>query len=127
MMVLQDFKNDLLTLHVEECQDQSGEIIRVHWLGRASMRDPSNELGSFFTAIEERAISSKKSVVFDFTKLDHFNSSTIVAVMRMIRRLDHKMIPFTLIYSQKLKWQSMTFDALKQFQGPDRLLHLHGH
>ena len=126
-MMIQDFKNDLLALRVEECKEQGIDMIRVHWFGRACMRDPGKELSSFFQDIEEAAVSTKKSVIFDFTKLEHFNSATIVAVMRMIRQLDRQQIAFTLVYSQKLKWQTMTFDALKQLQGSKHRLNFHAH
>jgi hypothetical protein len=59
-----------------------------------------------------------------FENLDHFNSSTIAAVIRFIQEARVKAVKLVIVYNQQLKWQKLSFDALRVF-AKDDLLELH--
>jgi hypothetical protein len=59
-------------------------------------------------------------VEFHFEELEHFNSSTIVALMQLIKKMERRKLKLVIVYAANLKWQKMTFDALRQFEGPGR-------
>ncbi len=50
-----------------------------------------------------------------FEGLDYFNSSTIAALIDAIRLGSEQRVPMVMIYKQNVRWQRMSFDALKMF------------
>ncbi len=62
-------------------------------------------------------------VEMHFEKLEHFNSSTIAAIIRFIQDARTKGVRLVIVYNQALKWQKLSFDALRVF-AKDSLLEL---
>jgi hypothetical protein len=52
-----------------------------------------------------------------FEELDYFNSSTITSLIQLIQEARAKGIPLTYVYDPALRWQKLSFDALRVFVG----------
>ena len=66
----------------------------------------------------------KGSIEMHFEKIEHFNSSTITALIRLIQFCRKSNIKLAMVYDQSLKWQRLSFDALRVFEKNDDLFHL---
>ena len=60
-------------------------------------------------------IDKHASIEMHFEKLDHFNSSTIAAVIRFIQDARQRGVKLIIVYNQALKWQKLSFDAMRVF------------
>ena len=60
-------------------------------------------------------------VELHFEKLDHFNSSTITSIIQLIQDSRARGIKLIIVYDQALKWQKLSFDALRVFAKDDLL------
>lgn len=91
------------------------ERVHLAWQGRSSARDPRSVLVPYF----ERAISVAHEravpVEMHFEDLAYFNSSTIAALIDGIRLASERGVPVVMVYKQDVRWQRMSFDALRAF------------
>jgi hypothetical protein len=101
----------------------ANEGLRLDWTGRSSHRDPARILASFFGDALHRA-SSAGVIEMHFEKLEHFNSSTISALIGFVRAARKAGVELRLVFDPDLKWQSLSFDALRVFEKPDGLFKL---
>lgn len=103
-----------LTLELEE----SPVRIRVLWLGKSNSRDPGKVLRPWFDALLDEAEKSHRPVEMQFGRLEHFNSSTISALIQLINHARDRRVRLSLIYDKNLKWQALSFDALRRALRP---------
>jgi len=94
------------------------------WTGKSNDRNPQAALGPWFDGLLAAAAAKGASVTMHFDKLDHFNSSTITALIRLIQGARGKGVKLTFVYDQNLKWQRLSFDALRVFEKADRAFEL---
>jgi hypothetical protein len=92
--------------------------IRVTWAGKSNSRDPGKVLTPFFTKLLQTATQRKSKIEMHFEELEHFNSSTIAAVIRFINAAQEQHVEVALHYDAALKWQALSFDALKRALRP---------
>jgi hypothetical protein len=59
-----------------------------------------------------------------FEALEHFNSSTVAALIHLIQEARSRQIPLVFVYNQSLKWQKLSFDAMRVFIKSDGLLQM---
>lgn len=97
----------------------AGSPMRCMWLGKSSDRNPSLVLAPYFDKLIAEASGVKCPVEMHFEKLDHFNSSTITVLIRVIQRARNQGVALVMIYDQALKWQRLSFDALRVFEKDD--------
>lgn len=102
------FKLGLLEVFLEE----KPQRLLARWLGRSEARDPSRELDPFLMQLLSRAEKEKKTLELRFEKLEHFNSATVGALLRMLNSARERQIPLELWYDASLRWQSVSFEAL---------------
>lgn len=119
-MALRDLVVDSLTLNLQ----LDPERIIVRWLGKAGMRNPSTALAPFFRDLITVAEESGRFVEFHFQEMEHFNSSTILSIMQIIQTLRRKQLKLRIVFNAQLKWQKMTFEALRQFDAGDGLFEM---
>lgn len=86
--------------------------IYVQLLGRSEARDSSKELDPLFTELLARAEAERKTLELRFERLEHFNSATVGALLRMINSARNRLIQLDLCYDASLRWQSVSFEAL---------------
>lgn len=100
-------------LHITVDAATPGQI-RADFTGKSSARDPNKVLKPWFDSVIAGASHRNATVVLHFEKLEYFNSSTIAALIQMLNAAQEKKIPLELVYDSKLRWQTLSFDALKR-------------
>jgi hypothetical protein len=63
----------------------------------------------------------KLPIELHFEKLEHFNSSTITSIIQLIQDSRARGVKLVLVYDEALKWQKLSFDALRVFARDDLL------
>jgi hypothetical protein len=89
--------------------------LRLEWRGRSAARDPRAILVPYFEQAIAVARESGTPVEMHFEGLDYFNSSTIAALIDAIRLGSEQRVPMVMFYKQSVRWQRMSFDALRMF------------
>jgi hypothetical protein len=96
------------------------------WRGRSSDRTPGVLLRPYFAAALDEAVARGLQIELRFHELEHFNSATVSAVIDLIQDAAARQVRLILGYDGRVKWQRLSFDALRVFCRPDGLLTLAG-
>ena len=99
--------------------DASGALVCT-WTGKSNERNPQQALGPWFEALLADAGGKGAKVEMHFEQLEHFNSSTITALIRLIQIARGKGVKLAFVYDPTLTWQRLSFDALRVFDKGDR-------
>ena len=97
---------------------EATNLLRVQLTGKSSSRDAGRELQPVFERLLSTAREEGRTLVFHFEKLDYFNSSTIAGLVQFIRTAQAGGVGLIVRYDAKLKWQAMSFDALRRALRP---------
>lgn len=111
-----------LRIDVDELAEPPRLVLR--WSGRSADRYPGRALGPFFAEALARAEALGAEVELRFHALEHFNSSTITAVIELLQDARRRGVRLVVAYDGSLKWQRLCFDALRVFVQGDALLEL---
>lgn len=98
--------------------------LELHWLGMSNDRQPELVLKPFFAEVLQHAVDANKTVAFHFERIERFNSSTILSIIKAIQGARHMGIALELVYDPSRKWQRLSFDALRIFDRADGLFTL---
>ena len=93
--------------------DGDPELLRVDLTGRSTMRSPGEFLRPWFDGLIARAAGQQR-IEIHFEKLEHFNSSTIAALVQIMNDAAQAHVRLVLIYDANLKWQQMSFEAISR-------------
>ncbi len=107
-----------------EAVDQAGSALQLHWRGKSNDRHPGKVLEPYFTRVIAAAGARGATVELHFEKLDHFNSSTITALIQLLQDARSQGIKVVILFDKALKWQKLSFDALRVFAKGDDLLQI---
>ncbi len=110
-----------LTIEVAELPEG---IVSCTWRGKSNERNPPEILKPWFEKLMAAVAERKGSVEMHFEKIDHFNSSTITALIKLIQTCRKSSVKLVMVYDQSLKWQRLSFDALRVFEKNDDLFQL---
>ena len=99
--------------------------IKLSWLGKSNSRSPSKELGPLFVALANEATAQDRRIEMRFEHIEHFNSSTITALIQFIQGLDLSKVALRLVYDGSLKWQRLSVEALRVFERAGGSLEIH--
>jgi hypothetical protein len=110
-------------LRIETAEGQVSSAVQLLWKGKSNHRNPSEALGPYFREVLASAAAQRVPLELHFEKLEHFNSSTITSVIKLIQDARARTVKLVLIYDPALKWQKLSFDALRVF-ARDGLLEL---
>jgi hypothetical protein len=104
-------------LRIEEIALEEGgaRSIQVLWKGKSNNRNPSEKLMPYFRELLATAGDRKLPIELHFEKIEHFNSSTITSIIQLIREARARSVKLILVYDQTLRWQKLSFDALRVF------------
>jgi hypothetical protein len=91
------------------------EPIRLSWLGRSADRDPSLVLLPYFKNLLATAAREHKAIEMHFERLEHFNSSTITAIIRLVEDARRGNIKLALVYDAEQRWQRLSLEPLRVF------------
>lgn len=97
---------------LEVILEEKPQRIVARWIGRSEARDPSKELDPFLVQLLDRSAKENRTLELRFEKLEHFNSATVGALLRMINSARDRQLHLELWYDQGLRWQSVSFEAL---------------
>jgi hypothetical protein len=106
-------------LTLEATEDGPTGPIRVAWKGRSVERTPAQSIGPYFRDVLGEASSRGAPVEIHFEQLEHFNSSTITAIVQIIQQA--KGVPLTIVYDDKVEAQQVTFRGLHVLAKPGLL------
>jgi len=95
--------------------------VQLLWRGKSNNRHPSEALVPYFREVLATAVTRKVPLELHFEKLEHFNSSTITSIIQLIQDSRARSIKLVLVYDEALKWQKLSFDALRVFARDDLL------
>ena len=114
--------SDLVAGDLKITKSEQGQTLRLDWRGKSNSREPAKLLQPFFGEIAQRAVEQKATVEMHFEALEHFNSSTITALIQFIQTSRSRGVPLSIVYDGAQKWQRLSFDALRIFEKSDGLL-----
>ena len=107
------FSNGVLTIDAEFVGP--GSPLTLTWRGKSTDRAASKLLGPFLIASIDRARTLGVPVEMHFEKLDYLNSSTVTAIIQIAQDARRKSVRLAIVFDPSLRWQRLTFDALKVF------------
>ena len=113
---MNDFVAGDLTLVVNR---ERVDAIELAWLGRSNDRYPDKLLTPYWQIALIEAAERAVPIELHFQKLHHFNSSTITVIIQFIQEARRRGAPLVLVYDQALKWQKLSFDAMRVFVKDD--------
>jgi hypothetical protein len=116
------YTHDSLRVEIAEETD----TITMRWFGKSTMRKPGDFLAPILADILKRGNEGGKRIVLDFRALQYMNSSTITPVIRVLEQTRRGTGRVSVLYRQALKWQHLSFSALKIFETPDARIELRG-
>jgi hypothetical protein len=91
--------------------------LQLRFRGRSSDRHPENVLGPYFATALASAAAHEGALELHFEELDYFNSSTITSLIQLIQEARAQGVKLTYVYDPALRWQKLSFDALRVFAG----------
>ena len=103
---------------IVKAEREGAERIQVLLGGKSSSRDAGRELQSLFEQLLSTAREERRTLVLHFERLEYFNSSTIAALVQFIRTAQQTGVSVIVRYDAALKWQAMSFDALRRALRP---------
>lgn len=98
-------------------------VIRCTWKGKSNERNPPEILKPWFDKLLGE-VGSRGTIEMHFEAIEHFNSSTITALIRLIQSCRKAGVKLAMVYDQSLKWQRLSFDALRVFEKNDDMFSL---
>lgn len=97
---------DQLIIRVKTDRD-----LTIEWLGASTGRDPKSIIDPFFEDALQKF--NGKRVIIDFADLEYINSTTIPAIMRLVRKLSNLELETQVFYNTSYRWQVVSFRALE--------------
>lgn len=110
------FNNNQLNLHLEENDSE----IRLAWKGKSVERKPGEFLSPILLDVLKSSSEFNKRICLDFRELSYMNSSTITPLIKILERAKRGGNQLTVLYDCKLKWQELSFSALRIFETDDQ-------
>ena len=108
---MQNFHDHELDLELDESQPA---LIRVVWKGQSTGRNPALILRPWFDQLYAYAKTKLAAVEMDFLVFEHFNSSTISAMVHIINAAREQGVALSVRYDKGVRWQSLSFEALER-------------
>lgn len=95
-----------LTIEVQETPAE----LQMVWRGRSTDREPDLVLTPFLEMIFARRAG--RSISLDLQGLAYMNSSTLIPIMKLVKRCMSESISLTVRYSTAIRWQKTPCQAL---------------
>lgn len=108
----------MLAVHEPTSPTGDGAMYQVIWTGRSTSRDPARLLLPWFQPLLEKAKAAHARVELHFEALEHFNSSTIAALIQLINEARTRTVAFVIHYDGSLRWQAASFQGLQRAMQP---------
>jgi len=97
--------------------DAEAGQLNLRWTGKSIERDPAKFLQPLFE--QWTAEAEKGNLVFsmDFSQLEYMNSSSVTPIIFLIQDLKRRNLRQVIRYDGTIKWQQLSFSALRVFTG----------
>ncbi len=102
----------------------SSGMLLLRWHGKSVDRQPGKTLDPYFDQLLDQAVRDATGIEMRFEQVEHFNSSTITSLIGLIQRARARQVKLGLVYDKALKWQRLSFDALRVLGKNDGLLEI---
>lgn len=112
MSEIKTYEENRLKLEVNYGESE----ILIKWLGESKDREPTKFLSPIFDAIYTR--NQTKPLIMDFSQFEYMNSSTVTPIVKQLERAKKENRKVTIRYKKGLKWQELSFAALRVFNIP---------
>jgi len=99
-------------LRIEALEVPAPAAIRLVWKGKSNHRHPHEALAPYFREVLATAGDRKLAIELHFEKLEHFNSSTIAALVQIMNDAADAHVRLVLFYDASQRWQTLSFDAI---------------
>jgi len=108
----EDFDFEELSIRVR----YEGDSATIVWQGISEIQDPELIVGPFL----QRLLTSLrvKKITVDFRALDYMNSATLQPVLKLVKELNQRSMHTTVLYSNEIEWQRITFRCIKAITQP---------
>ena len=117
------FTSHLLTL--DKIVDEPS--ITIRFIGKSNERNPSKFIYPILADALDQSAHSNKDIVLDFVDLEYMNSSTITPILKILDKVKREeKYRVTIVYRQSLRWQDLSFSALKIFESRDNRIRITG-
>ncbi|MDF1561981.1 MAG: hypothetical protein P1V51_02995 [Deltaproteobacteria bacterium] len=101
------------TLRLDEAE---GGWLTSSWLGRIGDRHPSVSIQPYLESLMDHAFEGGLGLHFRLEELQHFNSSTIAVLVRLIHRIPERQGKLRITFDPDKSWQQMCCDVLARFE-----------
>ena len=106
-----------LTIEVVQAPES---VFQCTWRGMSSDRNPES-LQLWLDVLLATVSDQQGSIEMHFEHIERFNASTISVLIRLIQTCRAKRTKLVLVYNSSLRWQSLSFEALRVFVMRDDL------
>ena len=103
------------SLRIDARINPSPGAIQLMWTGKSNDRNPSQTLTPFFSTVLAAARAKQTPVELHFEKLEHFNSSTITSIIKLVEDARRSGIKLAILYDKDVRWQRMSLEPLRVF------------
>jgi hypothetical protein len=98
-----------------EWEHSPPDPIRLHWRGKSNQMSPGTVLDPYFELVLDTALNASVAIEMHFESIEHLNSSTITALLRLLEDARQKAVRVILVYNSSRKWQRVSFEGLRVF------------
>ena len=122
MTETQVFEENLLKIHLTE----NNESIHIGFTGKSVERDPGKMIMPILLNVLKNTGEENRHIILNFCQLDYMNSSTITPIIKILERAKRGNNRLTVLYNTSLKWQELSFSALRIFETNDQRIEIKG-
>ena len=116
------YTDDQLTIEITE----GDEKVTLVWKGRSIVRKPNDFVMPIMLDALSVANELGKRLVLDFQELEYMNSSTLTPIIKILERARRGETQLTVLYKESLRWQDLSFAALRIFETQDTRVEIKG-
>src|SRR6185436_9219669 len=98
-----------------ECNHAPPDAVRLFWRGKSNQMSPGTVLDPYLNEALDAAEGSQTPLEMHFETIEHLNSSTITAILRMLEDARRRSVRVVLVYNSARKWQRVSFEGLRIF------------
>ena len=103
---------------------RSPALLTLVWRGKSQDRQPGRILDPYLDGVVKAAEKLGAVVEMRFEKLEYLNSSTLTAIIGVVQQARHRQVRLVIVFDKTLKWQKLSFDALRVLGKGDNLLEI---
>ncbi|MDO9017858.1 MAG: hypothetical protein Q8S73_18300 [Deltaproteobacteria bacterium] len=111
-------------LRIDATAASSPAVVCLAWSGKSNARQADQVILPYLERSLAAAADLGAALELRFEALNHFNSSTIAAIIHVIQLARRRGVRLVVVSDPRRQWQRLSFDALRVFVQPDGLFEL---